>query len=319
MSSLELIGRKKEIKERIASIHHGITMINLHPKSVEAADFRGRYQSHLGHHGPVPKSERAQAELASLKSRMEQTAEIFNKAKAKEDALRHELKALQEELKNLSFNFSMSELKAANKRIAALQDKDRRVLDALEKHQATLHSYDSLDLTSPAIQREAEDLYAALEIGEDVGSSLEDFHAREGEYRKGEMNTVDAASRAKPLVAGLRRKLEEVRAELAKATEDAKELTRLYILDEIAKENQVYSELKTRIAESFTRVIALSELIPPQEASAIMPVNGAYRFFVPAFRLGQGDADEDFNLRCIDRPSTVAAEREKLIKQGASL
>jgi DNA repair exonuclease SbcCD ATPase subunit len=321
MTALEKIKRRQEIEARIVALNRGITATNVQPLALAASDARERYESALARHGHTPKSERAQADLVDLKQRMEQISGTLNKAKAEETTLRDELNALQEELKNQSITFSMDELTAASKRIAALKEEEQTISDALTEKEGVVARQDEGATTHAELMKEREDLLAQQATGADVKAPMDKLLKKMGDFQAKDSNRTEAALVAAPVLAGLRRRLEAVQTDLAQAEEDTKGLTQLFILAEIGKENQVYSSLKDQIAASFTRIISLAELIPPKQASAIMPASGVYRLYIPVFSLPQGDdiSGEDFNPRCIDRPAAVAAEREKLINQGARI
>jgi hypothetical protein len=319
MGNLEQIQRMKDIEERIHSIHHSISMVNLPSFSLTAGDARERFENYLRVNGLAPKSEQAQAELARLKRGKEEAESKLDEARTKATALHDELKKLQAELGSQSIVFSPVDLEEANNRVRTLQERECRILNAIEKNGHAMSKEEIDGKSYSELRVEEADLLAEQAIGGGVQNELNSLYKRMDKFNKQSVLDRPLALTAKFVNAGLQRKLDEVRNDLVSAGDDVKALTRLFVMEEIRKENDTYSRIKSDLAGSFIRIMALAELLPRKEAESIIPAVGAYQFRIPSFRITGGKTASltDFSYKDVDRNSAISAEMERLTKQGA--
>jgi hypothetical protein len=221
-----------------------------------------------------------------------------------------------------------NEIKAAEQTITTLEG-------AIATQRQAIQEVNSFTTNLPQLLQSREDLLADIAVGNSSKEALVPLNAQiESEQKVMDKHTANAAKlvpEAKATIAGLERKLEAARAELADLKGETRDHVHAFLMTEAERIGKEYSDAAMIVADRHRTLFAFDNLLRAYGASrGLRPVHG-HELALPLFNLDAhrgldnptwpGQLGEVVKTKYDDKANSAAlcAEKERIEALGVNL
>ncbi|WP_022946972.1 hypothetical protein [Methylohalobius crimeensis] len=271
-SLLERIEHKQAIERRIAEVreHIGEASALADAKRLETEGAWREFERYQKVAGPKEDLDDLQREkLARLRQAAEKADQEAQAAREDFQALTAELNELERNaLPNCNAGAAIEEALAYQARVAEIQGQIEGLEKLIEEQRQIVENSQAEVPALDGLYQKREDLLADLAIGQASKADMETLEAEISEAEKNRDKAIQRAKRgevkanqARQTIAGLERKIEPLRQELAEIEDKGPEVLRQLVRGEAEVLGKEYAELATALKNHFVRLVGLSMLL----------------------------------------------------------